>query len=460
MPRPLRTILWLTCAALTVPLACWGALLAAGRSPTGVRIEGVPIPAATRSRAAVARRAGAWEDEVVRLRVRGTIIAQTRRELGAQVDRSGMQGRIDRLGRTGNPLTDIPAWWRAWSGETDLRFDVQVNEATVEDRVEGLAEELDREPQPAELDARGRLVTLSADGFTLDRDGAQLALVTALREGALSVALPGEVTSSGVGEDALPLARPEPSPIRMARYRTELGMRGHERNRGHNVATAASYLDGAVIPPHGRLSFNDQVGARSRDRGYRMAHVILNGEMVDGMGGGVCQVASTLHAAAFLAGLTVVDHTPHSRPSAYIPMGLDATVVWPNVDLGVVNPHPFPVTVRAWARDGDMVVELFGQTAPRRVTWSRRTLATEEYGDRYVEDEGVPEGRERVSQRGILGYTIVRERTIEDARGVLLEEHHVRYPPTDRVIRVPVGSLDPATGTLRVSRFDPPANPY
>ncbi|HBQ18791.1 MAG TPA: hypothetical protein DEF51_49255, partial [Myxococcales bacterium] len=145
--------------------------------------------------------------------------------------------------------------------------------------------------------------------------------VRALEAGRLAVSLPVTVLPSGVGEAALPPVPAARRPVLIARYATDYTPR--ERDRSHTLAVAARALDGATVPPMGQLSFNDQVGARSRDAGYREAHVIVDGEMVDGLGGGVCQVASTLHAAAFLGGLDVIDHVPHSRPSAYIPMGLD-----------------------------------------------------------------------------------------------------------------------------------------
>ena len=95
------------------------------------------------------------------------------------------------------------------------------------------------------------------------------------------------------------------------------------------------------------VSFNAIVGDRSEENGFQKSWEIFKGEMVEGVGGGTCQVASTFHAAAFFGGLDVLERLPHSRPSAYIPMGLDSTVVYPIVDLKLRNPHPFPVVVHA-----------------------------------------------------------------------------------------------------------------
>ncbi|HJL48539.1 MAG TPA: VanW family protein, partial [Polyangiaceae bacterium LLY-WYZ-15_(1-7)] len=165
--------------------------------------------------------------------------------------------------------------------------------------------------------------------------------------------------------------------------------------------------------------------------------VIVNGELVDGVGGGTCQVASTLHAAAFLAGFEIVEHRPHSRPAGYVPLGLDATVVWPEVDLVVRNPYPFPVRVRARAEGRELRVDLLGSAAPPSVTWSRQILSTEPPGERVVEDAAVGWGAAEVSQDGIPGYTVLRRRTIDRGAGPIVEERVLRYPPTDRIVRIP-----------------------
>ena len=102
-------------------------------------------------------------------------------------------------------------------------------------------------------------------------------------------------------------------------------------------------INGVVLKPGEEWSFNGTVGERSQKTGYKIAHVITAGEMVDGLAGGTCQISTTLFGAAFFAGLDIVKTTNHSRPSAYTPLGFDATVVWPNTDLKLKNPYDFPV---------------------------------------------------------------------------------------------------------------------
>jgi vancomycin resistance protein YoaR len=141
--------------------------------------------------------------------------------------------------------------------------------------------------------------------------------------------------------------------MRAGEYRTRFA---EDRNRAHNVRMAAAAIDGVVIAPGATFSFNEATGPRTLRRGYRKAPVVIRGELEDGIGGGVCQVASTLHAAAREAELEIVERKAHSRPSHYIRRRLEAAVAYPELDLKIRNPHPYPVSVSAHAQDGRLEV--------------------------------------------------------------------------------------------------------
>lgn len=445
-PRGITIALLAVSAVLLLsPLAPWAVFALSERTPSGLRIQGRELAPTELPEREIRRRARGWLAAEVRVHVHDLTRTRTRRELGARIDAERVVARASMFGRTGAPHRDLPDLFDAWSHGADLEWPLSIDWAAARAFVRELAQEIDHPPRPPVVDRDGRLLELSADGVRVRRAAAVRAIASALRADRRAFRLPIDRQSSGVGEDALaPVLHPDAAPIVIGRYSTRYRIRGGEAARAHNVQTAARYLDGAVIPPRGRLSFNDRVGARDRAHGYREAHVIVGGEMVDGIGGGVCQVASTLHAAAFLAGLDIVEHTPHSRPSEYIPMGLDATVVWPRIDLVIASPFSFPITVRAITHDGELTVELYGR-ARVRVDWSHRVLATTAWTDRYVEDPLVPPGVERVSQRPIRGYLVARQRVIEGERGRRIEDARIHYPPTDRIVRVAPGALDPFT---------------
>src|SRR4029079_5027466 len=133
----------------------------------------------------------------------------------------------------------------------------------------------------------------------------------------------------------------------VSRFETRYGELGDQRGRAQNIRRASLGMEGVVLMPADTVSFNANVGPRSLDNGFAEAKEIFKGEMREGIGGGTCQVAGTLHAAAFLGGLDVVERSNHSRPSGYIRMGLDATVVYPVVDLKLRNPYAFPIVIHS-----------------------------------------------------------------------------------------------------------------
>jgi vancomycin resistance protein YoaR len=179
------------------------------------------------------------------------------------------------------------------------------------------------------------------------------------------------------------------------------------RSRIPNIHTAVQYLNGVVLGPNEVLSFNGSVGPRTYERGFREAPVIVQDELEPGLGGGVCQVATALFASAVLGGFEIVQRRSHSRPSGYAPLGLDATVIWDEMDLKVKNPYPSPVIVHAFF-PSEMVlrVELLGRDPPGEI---RHHLTVHEKHPFYrrvvVKPDLSPDKIDR-RQKGNPGYDV------------------------------------------------------
>jgi vancomycin resistance protein YoaR len=158
--------------------------------------------------------------------------------------------------------------------------------------------------------------------------------------------------------------------------------------------------------------------------------------MVEGTGGGTCQVASTLHAVAVYGGLDIVQRLPHSRPSGYIPAGLDATVVYPTVDLKLRNPFSFPVVVHASVVGNRVSMDLLGADKPVNVTFGRDVLSTTPFTRKVVEEPAFDKPKRK--QKGIDGMEILRTRVLSYRAGVRrVESSHDTYPPTPEIWQVP-----------------------
>lgn len=133
----------------------------------------------------------------------------------------------------------------------------------------------------------------------------------------------------------------------------------NNKERSHNISIATSAINNYVIFPGETFSFNKAVGKRTKAKGYLPAPIIVKGELSEGIGGGICQVSSTLFNAVDQSGLTVLDRFSHSKRVPYVPEGRDATVDWYSYDFSFKNKYNHPVLIRAQARDGKMVVLIY-----------------------------------------------------------------------------------------------------
>jgi VanW like protein len=229
----------------------------------------------------------------------------------------------------------------------------------------------------------------------------------------------------------------------LASFETHFSRGGDQVRRGSNIDNASSKLNGVVLAPNEVVSFNATVGERSEANGFKRSWEIFKGEMVEGVGGGTCQVASTFHAASLMSGLDIIERSPHSRPSAYIPMGLDSTVVYPSVDLKLRNPHPFPVVVHAVTKGNVLLVEILGKEKPVKVSFGRDVLGSIPFQRKIVEESSLSGKRVLHKQHGIRGYRVKRTREIQYADGnKKVETSTDYYPPTTDIFQVPVG-FDP-----------------
>lgn len=149
-----------------------------------------------------------------------------------------------------------------------------------------------------------------------------------------------------------------PVPAILSQYSTSLQDRTPEQ--WHNIRQAAQALDGTYIEPGESFSFNRVVGPRTLIRGYRSAPAFMIVTTVESVGGGICQLSSSLYNAALSAGLTLQERHPHYTTIASVPPGRDATVWYDQLDLKLKNPYPWPVQIQAQIQGQRLIVAIAG----------------------------------------------------------------------------------------------------
>ncbi len=135
-----------------------------------------------------------------------------------------------------------------------------------------------------------------------------------------------------------------------------------ESNRLDNIALSCSSTTESIIKPNTVFSFNEKTGRRSKATGYKEASVIIDGEHERGIGGGVCQVSSTIHMAAVNSGLEIAERHHHSKPVGYAPTNLDATVVYGKKDLKIKNNTPDDITLYVWTDNENIYAKFVKKT--------------------------------------------------------------------------------------------------
>jgi len=255
-------------------------------------------------------------------------------------------------------------------------------------------------------------------GLNLDVDAAKRAILAA----ALT---PDDRVARLLVEQAQPErstreARAMGIPGRVAGYTTYYG---GDPNRIHNVQLVARLIDKALIAPGKVFSFNETTGERTEDKGFLEAPVIINGELENGLGGGVCQVSTTVFNAAFEAGLPIESRTNHALYISHYPQGRDATVNYPDIDLKFRNDTGNWLLVRTFVGAYALTVKLYGTPQGRRVESDTGELkVTGPPGVKRVPDPSMLVGTEVIDESGEPSRSTSVARRVYSRGGKLLSQ--------------------------------------
>ena len=193
-------------------------------------------------------------------------------------------------------------------------------------------------------------------------------------------------------------------------FRDVLGQCTTDFNPGNvgrttNVLLATDFCNGVILMPGDIFSYNDSVGPRTYERGFKDATVYVGNSAEDGVGGGICQVSSTIYYAALRADLEIVERYAHSRMVTYVPLGEDATVAWGSKDFRFANNTPFPIKVVTSHKSNNLTVKLYGtQTENKTVKIVTNQLSKTPFEVVYEIDETLAPGTEEVKSNGYTGY--------------------------------------------------------
>ncbi len=243
----------------------------------------------------------------------------------------------------------------------------------------------------------------AVDGRYIDK-GYCKKLLSKVHEGGDEVEIPYNVTKAEIHAEDL---EKKLFNATLGSYTTRYEAGG---NRGSNVANAASKINNKILLPGETFSFNQTVGRRTVANGFKTAPEYMNGQTVDGIGGGTCQVSTTLYSAVLYADLKIVKRSNHSMSVSYVPLGQDATVTDGGLDLQFMNDTEYPIKISSVTGGGKITVTIIG-TAPEI-------------------EKTVKISHQRVSVQ--TGSAVKTTRLVYDKDGTLIKEENLgtsRYKP-------------------------------
>ncbi|MDH7601413.1 MAG: VanW family protein [Armatimonadota bacterium] len=401
---------------------------------SGVRIGGLPR---NQARVALER----WAD--LQLKRRITLVALDSRwtsslsDLGFSVSVDSLLDRAYRVGREGSVINRAVCVLTPWGLGKHISAGMRADEVVLRRVVRSLARRVDRPHKDARLKVvSGRLEVVPDEcGIKLDIDKSVQIIKSRVALGAVSISLPVEADKPDVtAADASGITVP------LASFTTFFNPAKVERT--HNLRLAANAINGVIIKPGMVFSANDTIGPRLAARGFRPAQIFVRGKLEEGIGGGVCQVSSTLYNAVLLAGLKIIERSHHSRLVPYVGPGRDATVVYGLLDFKFQNTNSAPVAIISQVVGSRLTVAIYGSPADRKTvkvyaSESRRIPA----GSRVIEDPSLSPGVRKIIEKGSSGVsvTVYRKITFPDGKSITEIVSRDRYQPQDTVIAVGVG---------------------
>ncbi len=302
----------------------------------------------------------------------------------------------------------------------------------------------------------------SQDGVVIDIDKAIADVKAALNNLEYQVVIPvsAEITEPQVSTEFLK--------SQLGLVSTTTSETTDNDNRNTNIRLVCEKLDGLVLQPGEKFNFNDYIGRRTAEGGYKPAHGIYNGSMRDEIGGGICQANTMLYQSVSKADLQVDERKNHSIPSTYVPKGTDATVTWYSPNFRFTNNTDYPIAIHAYYKDLHVTVEIYGRQLPdgQHIELVGEQVSTIGAGTTYVSDPSLPEGTQKKVSSGRTGYVYKSYKVWYDKDGNEVKRDAYfpsTYPAKSAIIHVGTGggggTVDPNTGDVTPDESTDPTAP-
>lgn len=357
-------------------------------------------------------------------------------DIDAQYFAPDMIDKAFLVAREGHPLQRIRERYLVMQQKKTIPFQINYDLEKLSALIRKISDHYHQPPINASMQRiNGHFATRDHQlGRNLPADSVVHALNDAIRqEWGSTVALNVEITIPHILTDDITMIAKE-----WTSYNTEFNNK--DLNRTENITIAASSVNGTILKPGDVFSFNNIVGLRSKDKGYKDAPAYIQGKLVMDVGGGVCQVTSTLYNSTLLANLEIIERSSHFRPPGYVPIGMDATVADNALDFSFKNNSASAIYIECEVYGNQLGVRIFGADIKQRPDVQILTTGQEIFDAKTIikQDAELPLGQQVIEQEEQKGYKVTTIRVVsqdnrELRREVLSQDEFV---PVDKIIRV------------------------
>jgi len=383
------------------------------------------------------------DDSVITLKFREEIWRLNYRDVKFQYEYEDAVTKAYDIGHTGSLFKKLTEVITTQLNREDIKLNYSYDSQYIMSKLEDISKEIGQEAKDATivLEDQGFVINDEAEGRKLDVNKSYDIIKARLEEAATEdVELVVDVAEPEIKRSDL-----ENIKDKLGEYSTKFN--AADVDRTHNIKIATSSASNILIKPGETFSVNKNVGPRLEKFGYKIAKVIINNELVPGIGGGVCQVSSTLYNAALLSNMKIVERKNHSLPSSYIPLGRDATISDNYIDFKFENTTKYPIYLYGEVKGSWVKFSIYGRKENPGRTVKIKTAIVKKTDPQIniIEDPTLPEGTEIEEKKAFTGYVVKSYRVVmENGKEVSSEELPLSvYRVVNGVKRIGTMKVDP-----------------
>lgn len=379
----------------------------------GIIVQGVDLSGKTKEEAIAILRnnfGDAVLDKKIHIKTPNKAYTISYSELNAQYNIIETTDEALAYGKDLNIISKFKAIRKPVKKDYELKF--SYNNKPIDDIIKDIEKSINEQPKDASIQlVNGTFnITDGKNGMELESDKLRETIIKEINGKIvedIEIDAPIKVLSPKISKEVL-----KSIDTKIASYST--GFTSSSQARSTNIDLSTKSINGKVLMPGETFSFNEVVGERTKARGYQEAGVIVNQQLDSGIGGGICQVSSTLYNAILQANIKTTERVHHTFPSTYVGIGLDATVDWGNIDFKFMNSYDYPILIEGYTKNKHLYFNIYSNSSLAKRTYSISTEIYEkiEPNIKYIDDPNLPEGKTEVVKKAYTGYRVKTYRNI------------------------------------------------